>query len=706
MNITIQQTLHGYQNGHQMLANSIDLPNDIKKTLLFQSDLSGPTFYPGFEVYITGYPIPSGNFYALAKTWYADEMPRPGCVWTHTLLINYADLSKIPELSILENYFHRPQLNDYDAYETPIVIEDTDMTVSRSKPSAIYDELVAALYGSPNATILVRADETPNIDKEFYQIWSDQWPRLRRSFSFCSGALSFKENATKAFDLLGIPSRNTRQIMRQEPTALIVGELPSQKPEWLEVLHQKNNLPLRHFLWSFGSDVAGTRANYPILIDLFSRLQKNSSTLSELGNYIGEIMPDPKQGRSFKLAMFGKNSSFKKFSEKEIITYLITSPVIDFVEYGELAVEERLESLIHDGKFTTDDLLKLWVNRQPERVNLDIVNALDLNNIDLEEIFSYDQRVASDVVNRLINSEQLSTLWQTSPEIQRTFVRAIRRNFPDRLPVKYVVQILKANKSLLYDFIEIYPNDILDYLFDLCNDKQEFDQHQSLIDELIITYKSRFYNWISKNKDSIGNDYLMIIFNIYNQDEILRLPFSHHAWIKYYGVLTQIARNELPYISAIVLAKGFADKIYGSEWIVAMVFKDVYHYAANGSLQEAQWRIIPKDYDDGDDEDYSLLEAFYRFLTNNPKKKKKDIPDWDYCEVLIRTLVSKFVKTNWSPQAFLDALSNEEMFRRALAFMITSNNGRNFLRKIENHLKKKKIKGRPFQLQIFDRLNG
>ena len=36
----------------------------------------------GFDQYVTGYPLDSINAYALAMTWYAPEMPRPGCVWT------------------------------------------------------------------------------------------------------------------------------------------------------------------------------------------------------------------------------------------------------------------------------------------------------------------------------------------------------------------------------------------------------------------------------------------------------------------------------------------------------------------------------------------------------------------------------------------------------------------------------------------------
>src|SRR5438132_2007187 len=97
----INQCIHGYQNGHELLANSIALPVDVRKILLLQSDLSGQSIEQGFNEYLTGYPIVELGVYAFAKTWYANEMKRPGCVWTHTLLIQFSDLAKIYSLDTL-----------------------------------------------------------------------------------------------------------------------------------------------------------------------------------------------------------------------------------------------------------------------------------------------------------------------------------------------------------------------------------------------------------------------------------------------------------------------------------------------------------------------------------------------------------------------------------------------------------------------------
>ena len=106
--ITINQTVHGYENGHSLLASSIDLPNEVRRKMLPITDMSGNSMIDGFEEYITAYPLRTINAFAIGKTWYANEMARPGCVWTHTLIISFVDL---PLLLDIETIFSLFKLN-------------------------------------------------------------------------------------------------------------------------------------------------------------------------------------------------------------------------------------------------------------------------------------------------------------------------------------------------------------------------------------------------------------------------------------------------------------------------------------------------------------------------------------------------------------------------------------------------------------------
>ena len=89
----LQQALHGYSDGHRQLALSTTLKLNDQKRLLALSDISGPGADLSPEGYLTGYPLTESGLFALGRTWPAPEMSRPGCVWTHTLLIDFSDLA-------------------------------------------------------------------------------------------------------------------------------------------------------------------------------------------------------------------------------------------------------------------------------------------------------------------------------------------------------------------------------------------------------------------------------------------------------------------------------------------------------------------------------------------------------------------------------------------------------------------------------------
>src|SRR5690349_13495632 len=100
--VWIDQTLHGYDDGHRLLVTSDrSLPAEAQRLMLLMSDLSGPQPVSGFDGYLTGYPLPGIPVYAFSRTWYAPEMKRPGCVWTHTLLLKFRDLARLDNLGEL-----------------------------------------------------------------------------------------------------------------------------------------------------------------------------------------------------------------------------------------------------------------------------------------------------------------------------------------------------------------------------------------------------------------------------------------------------------------------------------------------------------------------------------------------------------------------------------------------------------------------------
>ena len=81
----IHYQLHGYRGGHQLLGSSVRLDSVDQDVIDHLSDLAGPLRpREQFGGYISAYPLPSGQYYAMARTEQDREAPRAGCVLTNT----------------------------------------------------------------------------------------------------------------------------------------------------------------------------------------------------------------------------------------------------------------------------------------------------------------------------------------------------------------------------------------------------------------------------------------------------------------------------------------------------------------------------------------------------------------------------------------------------------------------------------------------
>lgn len=133
----IEQTLHGYNKGHGLLASSFPVkPNDDSSLMSVLSDWTGYRDELGEDSYMTFYPLSNGEKYAFAKTWYAEEMERPGCVWTHTLIVDLKKVDRNFDFRTLENYFRRPLKDKYDFYHQKIEID----TFENGNSNAVFEQ--------------------------------------------------------------------------------------------------------------------------------------------------------------------------------------------------------------------------------------------------------------------------------------------------------------------------------------------------------------------------------------------------------------------------------------------------------------------------------------------------------------------------------------------------------------------------------------
>ena len=282
----VHQSLHGYADGHSQLATSIKLSPRDARAMLVLSDLAGAGGKVPESGYLTGYPLFDAGLYVLAKTWEATEMRRPGCVWTHSLLIAFSDLAWISPSQLI-SVFQRPLDGRFADYRKVLPIFPLDRHEQEfTADIELLKRLMSALYSHPKKGIY--ADGLSNKDAEecVLSIWSQQWPKLKRNFRFCTSATVERSIDTTVFDLLIV--RNTNLVSSPSfRNSLNFRKLKVAEGNWLDCavddIVNGNNL-LSNFLRNVGGDVIGGREAFSVLAELFSltEYKRKGSSVNEM----------------------------------------------------------------------------------------------------------------------------------------------------------------------------------------------------------------------------------------------------------------------------------------------------------------------------------------------------------------------------------------------------------------------------------------
>lgn len=195
--IKVAQALHGYRDGHKLLASSISLDDYADIEMARMSDLM-PQSLAGASTYLCGYPLKSIKKYVVSKTWSAPEMSRPGCVWTHSLLLDYSLVAKLSTLASLLGYFVRPNVGDYVVYSEELNLleenqgnfgaEDfSDATQAAGRETEyLRRALLSVYFQKQNKIFLPSLLGSFENDAVAVLLWNQMPPRLRRDFVFCT----------------------------------------------------------------------------------------------------------------------------------------------------------------------------------------------------------------------------------------------------------------------------------------------------------------------------------------------------------------------------------------------------------------------------------------------------------------------------------------------------------------------------------------
>lgn len=359
MKLRIEQTLHGYFKGHGVLASSVPLIEPSDASLL--ATLSDWTGYRGAteeeDNYLTVYPLPSGKYMAFAKTWYAKEMERPGCVWTHTILVPIEYFQGRFDLRNLMKYFKRPSIGKYADYELPLELEADEVWNYAEEPIfSEFDKLsilliFSVLLYNNKGTCFVIDRKQRNLQLFMLSILQYLPLHILLETSVSTGSEAIRKIGKQLFSLQfvsGIDADSLENgVWKKDLTE-------ANFSEGLRFLYHeacKKNDETAYLIHLFDKDIEQSYKKYLTVLNLLRLLDeavtgKEKVSYEDVLGYVFYAFPKSDEGKIVKSNFLGKKVTDFFCTDFECLKD-IAKQKIDKDDWRYVHLEQRLSNLNH-----------------------------------------------------------------------------------------------------------------------------------------------------------------------------------------------------------------------------------------------------------------------------------------------------------------------------------------------------------------------
>jgi hypothetical protein len=657
--IEIDQVLHGYQNGHSLIASSIELLPDSKRSMLVMSDMSGQSMKNGFEEYITGYPLKDMNYYALAKTWYAHEMRRPGCVWTHTLLIKFSDLIKFDNGYNLCALFKKPGTDlSFGQYstKTEIIVNDKNSDYfNELYNKAFLEELIFHLYSQHGLSLLIQNQNSLELETLILSIWLQQWPRLKRNFSFCTGSISPRSINGKYLDLQVVPENENAMKLSNDFIFLNVDFPKPRKEHWVRVIHNDLISPssLRGFLKNFGVDVKNERTSFMSLVKLFVFLKDNKGEIKifDLIKVLGELFPLNSDANILKTSLLNQNLTnylkLPSFQEEELLFQLSITSYYQSFDPEKLLLKKRISDLYSNKPEQVlsmlNDLVSLEINPFGTEMIKEIASVIEGNN--LETINLNYRKLLLIFLKLYPKLSYYDSFWKCSAEDQKeNFYILSKINAKENIDWQRIVnKVLDLEACIDKGIIRDNSFNIITYVLNWLNGDYNHQLNHDM-KTAINSHPNEILLWVN-NQKKINLNTIELLLTSLNPNSSEVINNGYKFW------LSLLEKNEIPLddklklkLKAFLLALMFNTPDKNSFEILSMTFESVYISLLNESLDFDSWKYI---------EYHTVPLSWWN--------------DWDKAKKLLIALHKLFSINKWHTNDIGKIFKNKDALDKALS---------------------------------------
>ncbi|MBE6336849.1 MAG: hypothetical protein E7066_09280 [Lentimicrobiaceae bacterium] len=648
----IHQALHGYSQGHNRLASSYPLSaqdDDMMKMLSDWSEFSGSKD----NSYITTYPLSDCQHYVVAKSWYADDMERPGCVWTHSLIIDLTNLDEKFDFRLLLDIFKRPTKGEYSFYSE--IIKYTP-----SASGSIYDmfqeDMLIWLYTNlinrdPNIRMLYQVEHESCYYQHLILLLLQYLPiGFLKNIAMCSGSAYGRKHSIIEYNLqFAVSAKDSlSNIVRDSHTFIdgiceglrsICGTMIRSGSDTSEALRIFSNdigdLPNRlcsvGLLLKYLDDIIAQASDTPPFIHILSLLK--------------ETFPSITDGVSLKATFCKKNISNLFSSESVVLKELVTEVADEWIDYDIIDYMQRVtllkeeEGLIEFVNFLIALVNAKVLNETGKRILKESDKYLNIN--DYYYIAQNDWSLYMSLVVANPNILKYS-FWVDFPEERFVHTYDLFRKYCfcdfdawDRLFIIVLYSHHIIDKTIMSCFVNHVPNitfDVMEYL----NTSNESNLEPVLC-EYCKTKVSDILSWV-KMQNYLTSSVISFLINFVDPESKEVKEAGSNIW----NVLCNCNHYTPPmyYVFLFILGHNWSDA--NALQFIQHSFFHIHLMLSKSALSDYLWQKI---------EHYTASLVFYK--------------EWDKCKKL-RIGTVKYLKYTGYQKSTLQTLTKDEKLVQTL----------------------------------------
>ena len=499
--------------------------------------------------YITAYPLFESPYYVIAKSWYANEMRRPGCVWTHSLLIQRNDLGKITDFCQLLMLFKRPAVDekDFSDYSKSIVLNEKSIYQESKGYSSLTEAKVAELYAamlSPRPVSILKETDNAELQKLLLNLYNYLPSGLLWQRSLCSGTALPRsyEGQLLSLQFVTHDGGNVTYLSNKIPyhgSQLVAASL----------LNEQRQLPelIRHFEAELADDERRLRGFLEVVV-LVNQVCKNEEekrrVLLSILSQLSEIFPQPTDGDNIKRSVLQPSLSRDLRGEENFLYTISTINMSSFTE-EQIGYTKRLHDLSSEQflsllkRLYSSEIINEWGAKVVRSIDqfvsyADVARLRQNDRVFFLTIISSNTELLNQIAWAEFSKEELESVLSifSDSEVVKAF-KHWRELFKTMLELKVPIAQELASMVLAHD--EECVSEYLTYI-----NKEGHDPHYP---QLPVSLELKFYpnavlTWLS-GEAYVTHTVAIVLMNSIDECSPLVKSKGSKIWMPFANVLNK-----------------------------------------------------------------------------------------------------------------------------------------------------------------------